>query len=83
MVNGQSGGIELLNKKRYRVLCHLLPAVVCYDLWMPSTVFLLNKCATSGREKDAIASSDITKAPFVNSVALCRDFYVSGFRHPL
>ena len=44
MVNGQSGGIELLNKKRYPVFCYLLPAVVCYDLWMPSIVFLLNKC---------------------------------------
>jgi len=48
------------------VFCHLLPAVMCYDLWMPSIVFLLNKCHYLwGREKDAIASSDITKPPFV------------------
>ena len=33
---------------------------------MPSILFLLNKCAPSGGgEKDAIASSDITKASFV------------------
>jgi len=36
----------------------------------------------SGGEKDAIASSDVTKAPFVASVALCGDLYVSSFRGP-
>jgi len=37
--------------KRYPVLCHLLPAVMCCDLWMPLVVYLLNKYATSGAGK--------------------------------
>jgi len=41
----------------YPAPCHLLPAVVRYDLWILSIIFLLNKCAApGGKEKDAIAS---------------------------
>jgi len=36
-----------------------------------------------GRAKDAIASSDITKAPFVTLIALCGDLRINGIKRPL
>jgi len=36
---------------------------------MPLIVFLLNKCASCVGDKDAIASPDITKTPFVSGLS--------------
>jgi len=53
--------------ERYPVLCHLLSVATSYSLLIPVIAFYLKaNTPPLKRVKDAIASSDITKAPIVS-----------------
>ena len=59
------------------------PGEVKAPLW--GFFILLQKLFLSrgGGVEDAIASSDITKAPFVTLIALCGDLRINGIKRPL